>query len=107
MVSHQATLVPHRALNAQQHREQPLLRLVVFPEYVSGGSFRVEGLRAAQTGLRLMGCLVNARNLDGHGFDEVARLSRSAPAYRLQYSCFAQIEIDLLEILISELGADR
>ncbi|MDH3375624.1 MAG: hypothetical protein OEQ39_01470 [Gammaproteobacteria bacterium] len=107
LVCQQATLVPHRALNAQQHREQPLLRLVVFPEYVRDGYFRVERLSAAQTGLRLMGCLVNARNLDGHGFDEVARLSRSITAYSLQYSCFAQIETDLLEILNSELGVNE
>ena len=106
LVCQQATLVPHRALNAQQHREQPSLRLVVFPEYVRDASFRVERLSAAQIGFRLMGCLVNARNLAGHGFDEVARLSRAVAAYSLQYSCFAQIENDLLEILNSELAAD-
>jgi hypothetical protein len=36
--------------------------------------------------------LINARNLEEHGFPEVARLARLIPAYELTYGAFEQIE---------------
>ena len=46
-----------------------------------------------------MECLVNARNLNGHGFNEATRLAREVPAYRLTYSSFSQLGNRLEEIL--------
>ena len=61
--------------------------LIVKPD----GEFAFEPLSGAQAGLALMECLVNARNLPGHGLAEAARLARNAPAFRLRYSHFEQI----------------
>ena len=48
----------------------------------------MQPLTPAQAGLRLMQCLINARNLPEHGFPEIARLSRRVPAYRMTYASF-------------------
>lgn len=72
-------------------RPAPPLRLVMFPRYQVECDPLCRPLSKAQVGLALMECLVNARNLPEHGFREIARLARTAPAYRLRYSHFEQI----------------
>jgi hypothetical protein len=57
-------------------------------------------LSQAQAGLALMECLVNARNLPGHGFSEIVRLARAARAYQMSYADFAQID-DWIERLLA------
>lgn len=69
----------------------PLARLV-FPRYDGVGPFQLMPLTKAQAALRLTECLINARNLPAHGFHEVARISRAAPAYDLRYSAFDQLD---------------
>lgn len=80
------TLVPPQALRAGMPFSTPELRLVLFPEYRAGSAFTCEKLSAAQASAQLMGCLINARNLDGHGLPEAARLSKQVAAYRIRYS---------------------
>jgi hypothetical protein len=70
---------------------EPPLGLIVFPRYLPGSDLALRPLSKAQAGLALMECLVNARNLPGHGFSEIARLARRAPAYKLNYADFDQI----------------
>lgn len=86
-----AIMVPHRLLNGIHVAETPALRVIIFPRYRAGTTPGLEALSKAESGLGLMGCLANARNLDGHGFHEVARLARTVPAYRLTYSRFDQL----------------
>jgi hypothetical protein len=86
-----ATMVPHRLLNPSHVPETPTLRVIVFPRYCAGAEPVLEPLSRAEGGLGVMECLVNARNLDGHGLSEVSRLVRSVPAYRLTYSRFDQL----------------
>jgi hypothetical protein len=74
----------------QQRR--PTLQLILLPRYDCGGEPSFRRLSAAQAGLALMECLVNARNLPQHGFSEAVRLAQSAPSYKIQYSHFDQIE---------------
>ncbi|MBT7067031.1 MAG: bifunctional fucokinase/L-fucose-1-P-guanylyltransferase [Verrucomicrobia bacterium] len=62
------------------------LAAIVFSSYAPDTAFTLQRLTAAQAGLALMACLVNARNLPGHGFDEITRLARTIPAYRMTYS---------------------
>jgi hypothetical protein len=64
---------------------------IVFPKYQAHSRFEPRVLSRAETGLGLMGCLINARNLEGHGFPEVTRLSRSAPAFHVRYGDFSQM----------------
>ena len=80
------------------------LDLLLFPMYGSGVDFTFQLLSKGQAGLELMKCLVNARNLPDHGFSEIARLARGAPAYRMIYSRFDQIENRIERILESREG---
>ncbi len=63
-------------------------RLIVFPRFAEGAELTIEPLTAAQTGLELMACNVNARNLVNHGFDSVTSIARSVPAVMLRYGNF-------------------
>lgn len=47
--------------------------------------------------MRLLGSLVNARNLPRHGASEVVRLAREIPAYSLSYSGFEQLGASLIQ----------
>lgn len=94
-------LVPHAVIGPRDSPERASLSLILFPQYSPGLEPSMEKLAQAQAGLALMGCCVNARNLPSHGFYEIARLARLAPAYRLCYSCFEQVEHWLHSLLQS------
>ena len=70
---------------------QPPLGLMIFPRYQPDVEFALRPISKAQAGLALMECLINARNLPGHGLSEIARLAQVAPAYKLSYANFDQI----------------
>jgi hypothetical protein len=76
--------------NARPAGRTTISRLV-FPHYVPRAAYALTPLSPAKAGARLMGCLVNARNLDGHGFPEVTRLVRKIPAYELRYGSITQL----------------
>lgn len=92
-------LIPPERVSFRGPRRRTALRLILFPRYTAGSALELEPLTGAQAGLALMECLVNARNLSHHGFDEVARLARAAPAYRLRYAHFEQIEARLTALV--------
>ena len=98
-----ADLVPVNLFKPLPAPTEPELRLIIFPYYQSDSPFDLRPLTSAQAGLGLMKNLINARNLPGHGFSEVARLTtQGVLAYQMTYANFAQIErhldhfIDLL-----------
>lgn len=93
-----ADLIPPTLLKPVQLSEPPL-GLIIFPHYLPGGDLTLRPLSKAQAGLALMECLINARNLPGHGFSQVARLAQTAPAYKLSYANFDQIK-DRIETLL-------
>jgi hypothetical protein len=70
---------------------RPRLAELVFPRYRKGAAFEAVALSKAEAGLGVMACLINARNLDGHGFAEVTRVVREAPAVRVRYGDFGQL----------------
>jgi hypothetical protein len=80
--------------------EGQALGLVIFPQYRSDAERRLARLTPAECGLRVMACLLNARNLPDHGFPAVAALSRLAPAYSLLYddAVWASAQIEALTI---------
>jgi hypothetical protein len=84
-------LIPPTLLHPNNELSEPQVSAIVFTRYAPDSEFAFEPLTGAQAGLALMECLVNARNLPEHGLTEIARLARSAPAYRLRYSRFEQI----------------
>jgi hypothetical protein len=76
--------------------------LIVFPQFKAGAPLRIAALTAAQAGLRLMGCNLNARNLPGAGFAGIGALARAAPAFVLHYGDFDQLDgiVDVLARLL-------
>ena len=96
-------LIPPALLRPVQLSE-PHLGLIVFPRYLPGSDLALRPLSKAQAGLALMECLVNARNLPGYGFAEIARLARTAPAYKLNYADFDQIS-ERIEALLQSFQA--
>lgn len=89
--SPRADLIPPALLNPTTRVSKPPLSLIIFPRYLPGSDLVLRPLSKAQAGLALMQGLVNARNLPGHGFSEIARLARAAPAYKMRYASFDQI----------------
>ena len=86
-----ADLVPIRLLSPLPPASACPLSVMIFPHFEAGAACAFERISKAQAGLDLMQCLVNARNLAGHGFPEAARLARRVPAYRLKYGSFEQL----------------
>jgi len=85
-------LIPPTLLKPDNSLSTPRTDLIVFPHYQSEGECQVQPLSKAQAGFALLQTLVNARNLPELGFPETARLAQLAPAYRIRYSHFEQIQ---------------
>lgn len=100
------TLVSPSRLGTGQVGAQAVLAAIIFPRYVAGATFACTPLNKAETGLALMECLVNARNLAHHGFPEIARHARSVPACRLTYSSFVQLK-PWLRTMLKEASCGR
>lgn len=96
------------ALDDDAHAEpaQVPLRALVFPRYDSRATTQCEPLAGAPAALQLMGSLLNARNLEGHGFPAVTALARAIPSYRLEYSD-ARDAVTVLARLLDELDASN
>lgn len=97
--SKDVAMIPPRLLNPHNNLESACVSLFLFPKFRMGSALRLEKLTKAKAGLALMESLVNARNLNGHGFNEAARLVRSTPSYRLEYGSFDQLQEEFNRIL--------
>ncbi|NBD36646.1 MAG: hypothetical protein GVY30_11695 [Chloroflexi bacterium] len=97
-------LIAPSALTSAPIRTTARLHLILFPHYApdAEAEMEVRPLSKAQASLRLMACLVNARNLPDHGVAEVARLARRVPAYELRYA-----ELDKLAGRLEPLFAQK
>ncbi len=73
--------------------------MIIFPQYQAGARLQIKGLTAAEAGLNLVGCNLNARNLEDGGLGAIARLSRAIPAISVEYGDFAQLE-DMFDALL-------
>ena len=93
------TMISQDMLRNDNRYATPELSLILAPHYQTGAKFKLTRLTSAQTGLLLMECLINARNLEGHGFPESTRLARLVPSYRLTYSNFDQLDESFFKIL--------
>ena len=99
LISPHVAMIPHRLFKPDNKIEPSRLALILFPNHHEGAELELLRLSKAQAGLALMECLVNARNLNGHGFGEATRVAREVPAYRLTYSRFEQLAQSLPDIL--------
>jgi hypothetical protein len=83
-----AMLVPPKLIRKDNSTIEPVVDMAFFPHYRADTEFSLEKLSAAQMGMALMSCLVNARNLAGDGFPATVSLARQVPAYRITYPDF-------------------
>lgn len=95
-----ASLVPHRQFGEPFRYHTPELTHVVYPKYDATAQPHLTKITPARSGLSLMETLVNARNLEGHGFGEVSRLTRELSAFQVGYSSFDEAA----EMLLPALG---
>lgn len=93
-------MIPHRILNAQWTASNPALDCIVFPTFVAGQPATLTKISSAVSCLKLMECYVNARNIPGHGFREIAAITRNAEAYELHFGSFDGV-LDVLQPLFS------
>ncbi len=83
--SPEVTMVPHRLVNPDFKMDLPDIKCIIFPKFVRDSDPELTRLTGAEAGLELMRSNVIARNLPTHGFNEVTRLVRNIPAYRVHY----------------------
>jgi len=95
-----ASLIAHRQLADRAIPDTNLtLTHLVFPRYTPSHTGQLSKLTPARAGLALMECLVNARNLPEHGFNEVGRLVRQIQPWAFEYSDFETARTKLLPVL--------
>lgn len=85
-------LLRYSALSTERPAGPTRIGRLVFPHYAPRARYALTPLSPARAGIRLMGCLINARNLEGLGFSEATRLVRQVPAYELRYGSLSQLE---------------
>jgi hypothetical protein len=96
------TMIPHRALNPEFINQPPEISRILFPKYGKDGENKLTPLTPAAAGIELMKTHVIARNLPGHGFEQLLDIVKSVPAYKLNYNHF-----DVLPELLSGLKETR
>ena len=96
-------VIPHRLLNPDFQQILTPPSLILIPKYMADAALKVEKLSAAQVTTQLMACDVNGRNIEGHGFRQVAQIARSTPAYRITFNSFNGVE-EVIQNLFTDLG---
>ena len=99
-------MISHRLINSDPLLSEPRPHVILFPHFQAGGDIKLTRLSVAQSGLRLMGCHVNARNLSGHGFGEMVKLARNAKSFSVTYNGFDGL-LEALAPIISEMVSSR
>ncbi len=94
-------LIPHRLLNPEFTAIQSPPDLILVPDYRPGAPTMAQPISPARLTTILMGCHVNARNLNDHGFRQMVRFARSTPAYRLTYDSL-DLALNQVEQLLAE-----
>lgn len=81
--------------------------LIVFPSYQEGAPLALQPISAGRSAMRLLACLVNARQLPEHGLAHTTYLARALPAYILTWGRLEHIDEFLERQLEGELHASR
>ncbi len=82
-------MLAHRAINPDYSTTTPPLKKILFPLYNKDASNTLTPISKASAGIELMKSNVIARNLAGHGFDQMLSIVKGVKAYRLDYNDFA------------------
>ena len=98
-------LIPPEIIGPPAIWRYPDIKLLLFPKFEKGADLQFERLSASQTVLALMECMVNARNLPGHGFNQAISLAGLVTSYRLRYGDFSQLD-PVRKELMNQLGLE-
>lgn len=98
------TLIEPERIAPQSTHDGHRVRVLLFPEYAADRDYKLAALSPAQCAHRLMGSLINARNLHNKGLDAASSLARSTPGYHLRYGHFSELA-DLNRLISRLLGA--
>ncbi|MEE9447089.1 MAG: hypothetical protein V3V09_03965 [Arenicellales bacterium] len=82
------TMIAHRALNPDFVTPSPNISRILFPKYDANADNTLTKISPAIAGIELMKTNVIARNLPGHGFEQLLSIVKSVPAYQLKYNHF-------------------
>ncbi len=91
-------MISHRAINPNFTSQTPDLTRILFPRYRKDAANTITPLSKALAGIELMKSNVIARNLPGHGFDQLLSIVRAAQAFRLDYNNFSVLPELLKEL---------
>jgi len=84
MVTPHGAMIAPSLLRGSGPGPAPLAR-IIFTNYRADSDYSLQQLTPARAAVRLMGCLVNVRNLPNHGLADAVRLAECIPAYHLIY----------------------
>lgn len=99
LLGRDGVMIPHRLLNPAWSASTPLLDAIVFPTFIAGQVATLTEISSAKSCLKLMECHVNARNLPGHGFSELAAITRNTSSYELKFGSYDGVSDLLLPLL--------
>jgi hypothetical protein len=99
-------VVPHRLLNPDFSPETAPPALILFPKYQAGSPLEMEQLSPALVSSILMTSDVNGRNLEDHGFRQLAALARTVPAFQVTYGSFSGFS-QPMEQLMGQLSSSQ
>lgn len=77
---------------SSSRQKQRQAGLIIFPNFVAGSELDFAVVSPALTGMKLMECNLNARNLADHGLRILTGFGRNVPALSLTYGNFQQLE---------------
>jgi hypothetical protein len=87
--SAQGLLISAALLNACSRHGRAPVSVIVFPHFVPEAKCQLEPLSPALACTQMMGTVVNARNLAGHGLQEISRIARNTASYQLRFGDLA------------------
>jgi len=78
-------IIPVEHIHPNNTYHTPEVCLIIFPRYVPTADCELMPLSQAHACARLLGCVVNLRNLPGHGLGQISQLARQVQTYALAY----------------------
>ncbi|MFQ5485207.1 MAG: hypothetical protein ACE5DO_07720 [Desulfobacterales bacterium] len=102
LAGQRGVMVSHRVLNTSHVPCTPVLSRILFPKYQHGFGVELKKLSSAKSCFKLIECHVNARNMPGHGFGQLAALTRQTESYQLTYGGFDGLFDRLRPILFDD-----
>lgn len=91
-------VLPHRIVNPKFKQRSAPPDVILFPDYQADLEPHLEPISTARATTLLMGCHVNARNLEQHGFKQMIKFAGKTTAFRLRYRSFQDAEACLADI---------